>query len=636
MLYSSLIRRAEELSSRSAFELPPLEQWQAHLPERRRQWLEMLGLDPLPERTDLKVEKTGELDRGHYVVEKLHFQPLPECRISANLYRPKHVPEPLPGVVYVCGHSARGKFHYQPHPRWFGEHGYVSIILDPIQVCEGGGLHNGVYTQGWWHWFSQGYTPAGVEVWAAMRALDYLETRGDVDSSRFGITGLSGGGTMSWFAGAADERFRVVAPVCQTGTMEQHVHDRTVDGHCDCTFWVNTYGWDFPDVACLIAPRALLVGAATEDVLFRPYAFRDLVHRARMLYRMYGKEDRVGLVEDVSQHGYTPKIRLALFNWFEKHLKGSTALVTEDLREDEEDDRDLAVYPEMKPPAHDKMGEVDRRFIVLPSAPTVRSRSEWEAHQAAAKAKLRQITFRTFPHKHCAPYVRARRDGQGGSAQYRTYEFETEPGLLIRARLTIPVDGPRPYPVVVGPIHDEAPSPFCGRGASLESVSPSAAGAGTVEVRGTGATSIGPGLTWTVRRAYSLLGHTLPERQTFDLLQGIAVLRSETNVGNVVVYGKGRQAALAIYAAVLDDTIREVILEDPAPTHWDGGPEFLNALKVGDLPQNLALVFPRPITFVGSLPEAYEWTRDMYAACGLRDRVRVVAKLDGLAFGVRS
>ena len=627
MLYSSLIRRAEELSSRSAFEFPPLEQWEAELPERRRRWREMLGLDPLPERTDLKVTLTGVLDRGHYVVEKLHFQPLPDCRISANLYRPKEIDEPAPGVVYVCGHSQRGKFQYQPHPRWFGEHGYVCIVLDPIQVCEGGGVHHGVYTHGWWHWYSQGYTPAGTEVWAAMRALDYLETRDDVDRDRFGITGLSGGGSISWFSGAADERFKVVVPVCQTGTMEQHVRDRTVDGHCDCTFWINTYGWDFPDIACMIAPRPLLVGASSEDLLFRPYAYRDLVHRARMLYRLYDKEDCVGLVEDVFQHGYTPYKRLTIFNWFEKHLKGSCESVVEDLREDGEADADLAVYPDLKPPEDDKMCEADRRLILLPSAPAIASRSDWEPHQARAKARLREFTFRTFPAELTAPHMLSRRDGQGDPIQYRTYEFETEPGLLIRARLTIPMDGPRPYPVVVGPVHEDARTPFCGHGASLEGVDPSVAGRGTVEVRGTGGTSIGSGLQWTVRRAYPLLGHTLPERQTFDLLQGIAVLRAETNVGSAIVYGKGRQAALAIYAAILDETIAEIVLEDPITTHWDAGPEFLNVLKVGDLPHNLALAFPRPITFVGRVPEAYEWPRELYGKCGAAENVRTVDTL---------
>ena len=626
MLYSSLIRRAEELSSRSAFELPPIDQWQAQLPERRRQWHEMLGLDPLPERTDLCVTHTGELDRGHYVVEKLHFQPLPDCRIPANLYRPKQIRDPLPGVVYVCGHSQRGKFHYQPHPRWFGEHGYVSIVLDPIQVGEGGGVHHGVVRHDWWHWMSQGYTPAGIEVWAAMRALDYLETRDDVDPSRFGITGLSGGGTMSWFAGAADGRFQVVVPACQTGTMEQHVHDRTIDGHCDCTFWNNTYGWDFPDVACLIAPRALLVAASTEDVLFRPYAFRDLVHRARMLYRAYGCEERVGLVEDVNPHGYTPKTRLAIFNWFERHLKGSSEAVTEDLHEDQEDDRDLAVYPDMKPPADDKMHEADRHLIPLPPAPAVGSRSEWETHQAAAIAKLRAQTFRTVPDPVPAPHARARRDGQSAAVQYRTYEFETEPGLLIRARLMIPVEGPRPYPVLVGPVHEDASTGYCGRGASV-SARPGVAGAGTVEVRGTGCTSIGPGLLKTVRRAYALLGQTLPERQTFDLLRGMAVLRRETNVGPVVAFGRGRQAALAIYAAVLDPTIAEVVLQEPVASHWGGGPEFLNALKVGDLAHNLTLVFPRPITFVGPRPDEYAWTEDLYRRGGAGERVRTVAEL---------
>jgi len=627
-LYACLVRQAQEVTSRSIFELPPLGTWEEQLPGKRRKWLEMLGLDPLPPRTDLNVTVTGTLDRGSYVVEKFHFQPVPGCRIAANLYRPKESKGKLPAVVYVCGHSKRGKFHYQFHPRWFAEHGYVAMILDPIQVGENGGFHHGTYSKGWWHWYSQGYSPAGVEVWAAMRAADYLQTRPEVDADRLGITGLSGGGTMSWFTGAADPRFKVVVPCCQTGDMYQHVRDRTIDGHCDCSYWVNTYGWDFPDLAGLIAPRALLVGAATEDVLFRPYAFRDLVHRARQVYILYGCEDKVGLTEAVTQHGYSPKMRLAVFNWFEKHLKGSDIPMTDDIAEIPEKDEDLAVYKDMKPPADDRLKDVDTSFIPLPGLPELKGRKEWECHQEACLKKLRALTFRQLPEVIPVPDTSCRCQGQDSRHQFRTYEFHSEPGMLIRAHLAIPIGGPRPYPLVVAAMQPDARSPFCAAGAGNSSLSTNEAGYACVEVRGTGGGAVGPGIEWTARRAYPLVGQTYYERKTLDLLTAIQALRQETNVKGIVVYGRGAEAAVAVYAALLDPGISEVILQDPVVTHWKGGPEFMNVLKTGDLPHNLALVFPRPISFIGTMPKEYEWTKRCYDSCGEGGKVRVFNQQD--------
>jgi hypothetical protein len=142
-VYQRLVQSAQEFSSRSLFTLPDLAGWEGGLSERRRQWREMLGLDPLPERTAMYPTITGTLDQGSYVVEKLHFQPIPGCRIAANLYRPAKMEGPLPAVVYLCGHSARAKFHYQLHPRWFGEHGYIAIVLDAIQIGENAGFHHG-------------------------------------------------------------------------------------------------------------------------------------------------------------------------------------------------------------------------------------------------------------------------------------------------------------------------------------------------------------------------------------------------------------------------------------------------------------------------------------------------------------
>ena len=124
-------------------------------------------------------------------------------------------------------------------------------------------------------------------------------------------------------------------------------------------------------------------------------------------------------------------------------------------------------------------------------------------------------------------------------------------------------------------------------------------------------------------------GQTLPERQVHDLLAALALVRpSLGSVGTVAVYGKGAMAPQAIYAALLDPGIDEIILEDPPATHDDpSAAEFLAVLQVGDLPQNLALAWPRRITFVGAVPAAYEAVADAYAQSGQDDRLRCIGTL---------
>ena len=98
---------------------------------------------------------------------------------------------------------------------------------------------------------------------------------------------------ISWCLGAADERVKVVVPVCQTGSIEHVVVDRATDGHCDCAFWINYYRWCWPDLGALIAPRALLIASGSEDVLWRPYGYRDVAHRIRHQYAALGAAEPV-------------------------------------------------------------------------------------------------------------------------------------------------------------------------------------------------------------------------------------------------------------------------------------------------------------------------------------------------------
>jgi len=625
-IYESVCHEAQQVSRGSLAEPLPPAQWNATLAQRRQMWHEMLGLSPLPERTPLEATVTGVLERGDYVVEKIHFQSMPGAYVIGNLYRPAKVTGRLPAVLYMCGHS-KGKVNppYQANPRWFGQHGYVALVLDPIQLGESQGLHHGTYREGRWDWPSRGYTPVGTEVWNGMRALDYLETRADVDPERMGVTGLSGGGVVSWCLGAADERVKVVVPVCQTGSTEHVVVDRATDGHCDCAFWINYYRWCWPDLGALIAPRALLIASGTEDVLWRPYAFRDVAHRIRHQYAALDASNKFDLVEDLTPHGYTPKLRKAIFTWFNTHLKGDSTPVEDDVTEFVEPEENLLAFGG-KLPENDQMRRIDTLLVKPAELPIVTDAGAWRTHQEAAIRRLRELTFRYLP-RDCTPRARdCRQDGsESNGARFATDVFDTADGLTLSMRIRRLQDAAWPVPTVAYAVQPEARSTFAGGGSSRPGIASPFATAG-VEVRNTGVTSVGPGYLWTLRRVYPLLGQTLPEWQVYDLLAGIALLRREKATGPVAVFGQGYTAPLAVYAAILDPEVSEVILADLPPSHADPQtPEFLGILRIGDLPHNLALVYPRPITFVGTMPAAYEWTRQVYEQLGAAERIRVIA-----------
>lgn len=624
-IYTTVSQEAREITGSSVAQPLSPEQWKSTVDDRRAKWLEMLGLNPLPERTPLQATVTGTLDRGDYVVEKIHFQSLPGAHVTGNLYRPAKVSGKLPAVLYLCGHT-KGKVNapYQANPRWFGQHGYVALVLDPVQLGECQGMHHGTYRDGRFDWPSRGYSPAGTEVWNAMRALDYLQSRSDVDGDKMGVTGLSGGGAMSWFLGAADERVKCVVPVCQSGSIERMAVDRATDGHCDCAFWINYYRWCWPDIGALIAPRAFLMASGSEDVLWRPAGYRDVAHRIRHQYDALGVPKQFDLIEDLSPHGYTPKLRQAIFTFFNTHLKNNPTPVQDDVTDFVEPEANLLVFGG-KLPKDDTMMQMDARLVKVADVPLPLSETQWQSHQKDALAKLRATTFSNLP---SAPTPRLRdKLADGGTKEgdvFGTRVFDTSDGLTLAVKTRHLQTGPTPAPTILFAVQPDAHSTFTGGGASRPALAPEFASA-AVEVRNTGVTSVGEGYLWTLRRVYPLLGHTLPERQVADLLAGTALMRQEPATGRIVLFGKGSTAALAIYAAILDPDVSELIIDNPPETQTSSDTtEFLGILRVGDLPQNLALLYPRPITFIGKMPAAFEWTKQMYESLGKGDLVRVI------------
>src|SRR4030042_756170 len=248
--------RAEtaKLRDRCLTGVKSLEEWQAKRQLYREQLFEMLGLMPLPEKTDLKPVVTGKLEHELFTVENVQFQSSPGLYVTANLYIPKSLEKPAPAILYVCGHalvkkdgvSLGNKTAYQHHAAWFARQGYVCLVIDSLQLGEIEAIHHGTYRYNMWWWNCRGYSSADVEAWNCIRALDYLETRKEVDKERFGVTGRSGGGAYSWWISAIDERIKAAVPVARTTDLQNHVVDGCVEGHCDCMYIVNTYRWDYP------------------------------------------------------------------------------------------------------------------------------------------------------------------------------------------------------------------------------------------------------------------------------------------------------------------------------------------------------------------------------------------------------
>ncbi|HAM73916.1 MAG TPA: hypothetical protein DCM86_19985 [Verrucomicrobiales bacterium] len=612
--------------------------WDRGAAERRREFREMMGIDGWwTERRDPpRVVVTGRVERERYSIEKLYFEPLPHVFITANLYLPKGTAGPAPGVLYVCGHAHDQKVYYQAHPRRFAELGFVCLIVETIEAAELGGTHHGCYREGWWNWYSRGYTPAGIELLNGIRALDLLEQRPEVDPSRLGVTGISGGGAASWWIAAADPRVKVAAPVCGTATLFSHVHDRTIDGHCDCMWWINSYRWDLADVGGLIAPRPLLIGSADKDGIFTIESIRRVHSQLEGLYRSLGARDRIRLVETPGGHSYHARSRTEIFSWFSKHLQGrevSAATIGDiDERPDAQESAEtLRVFVHGPPPGN-RVTRVQDGFFVPPGHPEIRDAASLLQERERVVARLRRVTFGAFPSEPPPLDLQVEQEFEEDASGFR-FGYTSEEGWRLHGQLLYRKPAAGRAPVVVG-----LRSPGERRGETRGFLLRLAVPWLRVECepRGTGETSWGEDLQWHVRRAAAWTGRTLASMRVWDVLRSLEAARRlpQVDPARVALAARGEMCVPALYAALLDGRVGTLLLQDPPatldlPGEKDGrGPamEMLNVLRVADLVQAAGLLWPTELVLAGSVPEGYAEVERVYSRAGLPGRVTRVGE----------
>jgi dienelactone hydrolase len=612
-------------------EIETLDDWNAKKGEYRRQLLEMLGLDPLPERTDLKAGVTGRVEAEDFVVEKVHYQSRPGLYVTGNLYLPKKVEKALPAILYVCGHgqvkkdgiSYGNKVAYQHHGAWFARNGYVCLTIDSLQLGEIEGIHHGTHRYGMWWWLNRGYTPAGVEAWNCVRALDYLETRPEVDKTRFGVTGRSGGGAYSWWIAAIDERIKAAVPVAGITDMHNHVVDGCVEGHCDCMFMVNTYRWDYPQVAALVAPRPLLISNTDTDGIFPLDGVVRTFEHVRRIYRLHepamkGASANVALNISPGPHKDTQELQLHAFRWLNKHLKGEEAPIEMAAVKFFEPEQ-LKVFATL--PTDEINTKIHETFVASAPQPEVPvDNAAWQMMQSPWRKALLDKAFRAWPDTqeplNLQTAVSVDRDGVHLAIYDFNYPVATQGRLYVlhRAGLQTPelnvlnvLDDETwlEFLATVGPAFaaelkdEELPPADAAAWQSLKKMLGTSPWAMTYFApRGVGPTAFDQSEKKQVqnRRRFYLLGQTLESAQAYDIFHATLAAHRLPDYQEVPLWLQShhRMAGAALYATMfqLKGTVERLDLYDLPKSHRDG-PFFLNVSRYLDMPQAVAMAAER-------------------------------------------
>lgn len=618
----------ERLAAKTLADVQTLTDWEAKRPELRRQLFEMLGLDPSPPKTDLQPVITGKTEHEEFTVEKLHFQSSPGLYVTGNLYLPKNATGPLPTVLYVCGHavvkkdsvSFGNKVGYQHHGGWYARNGYACLTIDTLQLGEIEGIHHGTHREGMWWWQARGYTPAGVEAWNCIRALDYLETRPEIDKNRIGVCGRSGGGAYSWWIAALDERIQVAVPVAGITTLKNHVVDGCVEGHCDCMYQMNTYGWDYATVAALVAPRPLLIANTDKDGIFPLDGVVQVHSQVRRIYELYGKPAHLGLNITEGPHKDTQELQVHEFVWFNRFLKQAESPIDKVAVKFFEPEQ-LKVFATL--PTDQRNTTIHEVFVPAAQITTPTSSAEWDAMKSNWLKQLMTLSFKAWPEGQMPVELRTIRSDVQSGIRWTEHEYlSQEPYRLslwgAQSASLDPQQAKRVVLHILDQVEWEQASHWMERArrekeaasATEKAISPEESDfrAFLQMCRQPGAyhvffapRGIGP-TEWTrnerervhIRRRFALLGQTDDSARVWDTRRAIQAVRSIPSLSEIplTIACKGRAAGWGVYASLFEPPVADLQLTD-LPVDHASGPIFLNVSRILEFPQAVAMAADR-------------------------------------------
>jgi dienelactone hydrolase len=653
-------------------------------PEERRYRREMIGKVLVPQwpKPEPHVTITGTISRtdprtgARWTIHKLRFQSLPDYWVTALLYVPDMGKSSCPGMIVASGHllEAKAASEYHGISEELVRQGMVVLAFDPVsqgeRVQAWDYLENR-FLAGWGTTQHDidghrallcGWPLAQAFVWDGQRALDVLLSRPEVDSSRVGVCGISGGGTQTSWLLAADDRFTAASPACFiTGWREQFSARVGADPE-QYPFPANSWGWDEADMLLTFAPKPLLLVCVTRD-FFPIEGTRETHRKLHRAYTAMGKPGNVGLFEADFDHSYYPPLREATVRWFcglfgvEYDRQGAaedtctpqqlqvtpagqlvTSGFTRTLRDWTVETKPTPVGARMRGPA-----------IYQPGV--------WQARRRVLLLELLGI-----PDGAQSPTADKVGETLSGEHVIEQWMLCPEDGMVTPCALAHPVGDPRGVVVYVhesgaevgwklpgGPLED-----LLRDGWAVLSLDPRGVGTGICRTQGDfypdyhGRFGVESHISWT----WTMMGRSFFGQRVFDVLQALAWARKRRDLSGKpsAVIGVGAGAHWALFSAALDTLVDRVISHAPlyrfeslltAHDHsWHVSTIPPALLTWGDMAQVAALVAPRELTLLSpvgpdraaiphaTLKRAFKATQAAFDAQGAGVRFHVVAADD--------
>ena len=192
-----------------------VEDWEQEAAQLRRHILVTTGLWPFPEKTPLRIRRFGKIEGDGFTVEKVYFESYPGLLCTGNLYLPVLKKGPLPGVLNPHGHWATGRIEDQvlgsipARCLTFARQGYAAFAYDMVGYNDSMQVDHQLAGERNHLW---GISSMGLQLWNSLRAVDFLCSLPEVDPTRIGCTGASGGGTQTFMLAGIEDRVKVAAP----------------------------------------------------------------------------------------------------------------------------------------------------------------------------------------------------------------------------------------------------------------------------------------------------------------------------------------------------------------------------------------------------------------------------------------
>jgi dienelactone hydrolase len=591
------------------------------------------ALGGLPEKTPLNAKVVGTLSRDGYRVERVIYESRPNHHVTANLYIPEGK-GPFPGVLMPMGHSENGKAadYAQRGCILLAKNGLAALCYDPIgqgerkQLLDPGGKpvfkSTSEHTQVGTGALLVGWCTATFRIWDGIRSLDYLTSRPEIDPKRIGCTGCSGGGTLTSYLMALDDRIFAAAPSCYVTSLERlfatigpQDAEQNIPGQV-------AFGMEHADYVTMRAPKPTLLLTGTRD-FFDIHGSWTTFREAKRAYAILGRAEAVDLAEFDQAHGYPKNHREGAVRWMRRWLLGVDDAIVEGSFPVEKDaalwcTETGQVLSALKGrSAFDIVAERARELAAGRPTPSARELRE----------KLRSVG------------IDPRRPSSEPPAVSHGKGFvESNPGVKIPFLVFAPKER-KPGPVILY-ASGTGKAAACAKGGPVERLALEGRLVEAPDLRGLGETA-GDEFDQTFLSFH--LNRPLLGQRVQDLMSFVTPGR------RVHLIATGTAAPAALHAAALDDQqIVEVTLEGMVIS-WASvarTPQFKgqlsnvvpSALKGYDLPDVAAAIAPRPLTIrnpvdaagnpvsQAELEEAYAPARAAYKAAGAEKNLVLEAR----------